>query len=156
MPNPLKCSRCGSELLFVAHREKLGKNGKMAKWPEYEKCKNPDCKVGRRTLGIAEVYEEPRWLEPDTESQPTKVASPAMRVFQLEPKREPVQQLQETLRTVVGVDPTKWGGTQVFCSTGLLDQLKEAATTYGVDLSVLPAFTPTYRYLGIVQRGANQ
>lgn len=47
---PLKCQQCGSELPFIRYDSKPGKDGREAKWPVYEKCVNPDCLTGKKTL----------------------------------------------------------------------------------------------------------
>jgi hypothetical protein len=47
---PAKCTTCGGPLPFVEYGHKLGKNGKEATWPIYEKCKNPECKTGAKNL----------------------------------------------------------------------------------------------------------
>jgi hypothetical protein len=36
----MKCYVCGTELRFLEYGQKIGKNGKPAKWPIYEKCPN--------------------------------------------------------------------------------------------------------------------
>ncbi len=36
----MKCQICGTELRFLEYGHKIGKNGKPAKWPIYEKCPN--------------------------------------------------------------------------------------------------------------------
>ena len=66
---PIACPACHSLLPFVEYGHKIGKNGKPAKWPIYEKCKNKECKIGRKTLGIP-----PEELV--FESQPLKVTPP--------------------------------------------------------------------------------
>ena len=40
---PIKCQKCGGLLAFIEYGHKMGSNGKMAKWPIYEKCQNPAC-----------------------------------------------------------------------------------------------------------------
>ena len=50
-PHPaLPCSQCGKPLAFIEYGHKLGKNGKEAKWPIYDKCVNPACISGRKNL----------------------------------------------------------------------------------------------------------
>jgi hypothetical protein len=77
---PSKCSVCGVVLLFVQYGEKMGKNGKMAKWPIYEKCKSDTCSAGRKNLGLSSLKEEKRF-----EAVPLKLPppSPTLKLFQL-------------------------------------------------------------------------
>ena len=49
---PALCASCQSVLPFIEYGTKPGKNGKIAKWPIYEKCKNDRCSVGRKNLGL--------------------------------------------------------------------------------------------------------
>jgi len=49
---PALCGECRSELQFVEYGTKVGKNGRPAKWPVYEKCGNPGCSIGRRNMKL--------------------------------------------------------------------------------------------------------
>ena len=75
---PLRCPQCGTDMPFKEYGSKTGKNGKPAKWPIYEKCKNPGCKTGRKTLGIV----EPEKL-PDYEPLPTMITQEIGQILQL-------------------------------------------------------------------------
>jgi len=55
---PLPCPTCRVNLPFTEYGHKVGKNGKPAKWPIYKKCKNPDCRIGRKNLGVPETDDE--------------------------------------------------------------------------------------------------
>jgi len=49
---PAVCPTCHSILPFIEYGTKMGKDSKMAKWPIYEKCQNPNCSIGRKSLGL--------------------------------------------------------------------------------------------------------
>lgn len=76
-PNPITCTVCSAELAFIRHDSKLGKDGRVARWAVYEKCTNPDCKVGRRNTGAPEPTVNSKILTP-TQDEPDKIG----RMFQ--------------------------------------------------------------------------
>lgn len=39
---PIKCTVCDTELRFIEYGHKIGKDGREAKWPIYEKCPNKE------------------------------------------------------------------------------------------------------------------
>jgi len=53
----LKCPSCSTILAFIEYGSKIGKNNKPAKWPIYEKCTNPECKTGKKNLGVKDAIE---------------------------------------------------------------------------------------------------
>lgn len=78
---PTICQTCKTELPFTGYGSKIGKNGLPAKWPTYEKCKNPDCTVGRKNLGLPKPVKEPTKLESKPLVEPA--TGPKYRLFQL-------------------------------------------------------------------------
>jgi len=142
----LPCTVCGEPMPFVRWLTRTGKNGKPATWPEYSKCQNPECSVGRRNTGLAPSKETERFFAMDRgHYEPDHPKAPGWRGKLCQyPSMDTLEGYMAVFSIIPGkilvseADHEVWGKP-------------ESVTVRGkrVGLEVAPGITPGYRYFVI-------
>ncbi len=84
----MPCPKCHAILPFLEYGHKTGKNGKPAKWPIYEKCRNSECSLGRKNLNLPPIVEE---REEEFQGKPLNLPDPKpiIALFQMTNRKVP-------------------------------------------------------------------
>jgi hypothetical protein len=151
---PLACHVCGEQRAFVEYGEKLGKDGRMAKWPIYEPCSKENHPQPKKSIGDYSLF------LPDNKeivNRPIRIvegrSGPKGRLVQL--SKMNIEQLNQALATYIekeGEPPSSVHLSQLDYTTIVRQEQhpENEERLLDVALVVDEAITPTYRYAFLV------
>lgn len=152
----LPCHICGTERKFLEYGSKMGKDGRMAKWPIYEPCpekNNPDKHPNSQDAATVSFLKDmtPE-RKPVDEENVIQGREPRMgikgRMHQL-PHMNVID-----LGAVLQRNKVKygWKPTKVGIHPDDLPKMQDAAVSLKIDLVSETTITPGYRYVFIYDR----